>query len=91
MSQHLERLTDVGGVEEISIQDLAARVLALTGSDSPIVRIPYDQAYETGFEDMQRRRPDTTRIRELLGWEPTRGLDDIIRDVAVDVGSRLPA
>lgn len=85
------RVFNVGSRSEISIGELAERIRELTESSSEIVRIPYDEAYETGFEDMQRRRPDTTRIRELLGWEPTRGLDDIIRDVAVDVGSRLTA
>ena len=72
---------NVGGVEEISIQELAARVLTLTGSDSPIVRVPYDQAYEPGFEDMQRRVPSTDKLRALTGWAPTHSLDDIIRDV----------
>ena len=53
--------------------------------------IPYDEAYETGFEDMQRRRPDTTRINTLLGWEPTRSLDEVVKDVAADVISRIGA
>jgi len=85
------RVFNVGSRSEIAIGELAERIRELTASSSEIVRIPYDQAYEAGFEDMQRRRPDTTRIRELLNWEPTHGLDDIIRDVAVDVGSRLTA
>lgn len=85
------RVFNVGSRNEISIGGLAERILELTGSTSEITLIPYDQAYEAGFEDMQRRRPDTTRIKELLGWEPSRGLDQIITDVATDVGSRLNA
>jgi nucleoside-diphosphate-sugar epimerase len=72
---------NVGGDQEISILDLAARVRELTGSKSEIVKIPYDEAYEAGFEDMPRRVPDTTKLRKTLGWAPTRTLDDIIGDV----------
>ena len=69
--------------------DLAAiRVQQLTASSSEVTLIPYDEAYESGFEDMQRRRPDTTRIRSLLGWQPTRTLDDIVLDVAADLKAR---
>lgn len=85
------RVFNVGSRAEISIQGLAEKIREITGSSSEIVRIPYDEAYETGFEDMQRRRPDTTRINDLLGWEPTKGLDQIIVDVAADVESRLNA
>jgi UDP-glucose 4-epimerase len=79
---------NVGSRDEISILALAERIRALTGSDSPVEMIAYDDAYEAGFEDMQRRRPDTTRINALLGWEPTRTLDDIVFDVAGDLKSR---
>lgn len=72
---------NVGGVGEVSISGLAERVKAVTGSDAPIVRIPYDEAYEPGFEDMQRRVPDTSKIKALTGWRPTRGLDEILQDV----------
>jgi UDP-glucose 4-epimerase len=72
---------NVGNDHEITIGDLAARVTALVGSSSPIVTIPYDQAYETGFEDMPRRVPDTTKIRRLIGWTPRVALDDILRSV----------
>lgn len=82
------RVFNIGSSQEISIQGLADRVIGLLGSSSEIVRVPYDQAYEHGFEDMQRRRPDTTRIRELLGWQPTRDLDSIIKDVADDLRDR---
>jgi UDP-glucose 4-epimerase len=64
--------------EEISILDLARRVKARTGSTSEISLLPYDQAYEEGFEDMQRRVPDLSKIRGLLGYEPKVHLDEIL-------------
>ena len=79
---------NIGNGNEISIGDLAARIKQMTGSQSPIVRIPYDQAYEEGFEDMQRRVPDTTRARELVGFEPTVDLDGIIQMVVQDQRGR---
>ncbi|MDB0018634.1 GDP-mannose 4,6-dehydratase [bacterium] len=85
------RVFNVGSQSEISIGNLAQRVVEVTGSSSEIVRIPYDEAYETGFEDMQRRRPDTSRINSLMGWQPTRDLDTIIKDVAADIEGRLSA
>lgn len=83
------KVFNVGSQAEISIGDLAQRVVEVTGSASAIVRIPYDEAYETGFEDMQRRRPDTSRINKLTGWEPSRDLDKIIEDVAADFQGRI--
>ena len=62
---------NVGSPGEISMLDLANKIIAMTGSSSPIELIPYDQAYEVGFEDMQRRVPDTTKLRELTGWAPS--------------------
>jgi len=78
---------NVGSQEEISIRELAERVRSLTGSSSEIIFVPYDEAYEAGFEDMQRRRPDTSKINGLLGWSPTRNLDDIVLSVAADLKS----
>ena len=72
---------NVGNAEEISISALAERVKALTGSRSEIVRIPYDQAYEAGFEDMPRRVPDLSKIRALLGYQPRVKLDEILARV----------
>ena len=72
---------NVGNTGEVTICDLARRVKALAGSESPIQHIPYDQAYEAGFEDMPRRVPDITKVRELIGYEPKLGLDDIIKRV----------
>lgn len=85
------RVFNVGARHEISIRGLAELIKGITGSTSEIVLIPYDEAYEAGFEDMQRRRPDTTRIHELLGWEPRHSLEEIVRDVARDVEGRLSA
>jgi UDP-glucose 4-epimerase len=73
---------NIGSTEEISILELADRVREATGSDSEIGLVPYDQAYEEGFEDMQRRVPSIDKVRALLSWQPTRDLDDILRDVA---------
>jgi len=72
---------NIGNGHEISIEDLAERVKALAGSGSEIVRIPYDQAYEAGFEDMPRRVPDISKIRGLVGYEPTVQLDEILTRV----------
>jgi UDP-glucose 4-epimerase len=72
---------NIGNMGEVTIADLAARVKAMAGSCSPIHYIPYDQAYEAGFEDMPRRVPDISKIREFVGYEPKLQLDDIIRTV----------
>jgi UDP-glucose 4-epimerase len=72
---------NIGNTGEVTIGDLAERVRTLTGSSSPIHRIPYDEAYEAGFEDMPRRVPDITKLRELIGYEPRLGLDEIIATV----------
>jgi UDP-glucose 4-epimerase len=80
---------NVGNTEEVSIEGLATRIKALTGSSSPIVKIPYDQAYEAGFEDMPRRVPHLEKIRNLIGYEPKVGLHEIIERVIADHRSRL--
>jgi len=72
---------NIGNVEEVTIRQLAERVKAITGSASPIVTIPYEEAYEAGFEDMPRRVPDLAKINALIGYEPAVGLDEIIRRV----------
>jgi UDP-glucose 4-epimerase len=82
------RVFNVGSQTEISILDLATTIKSLTKSSSDIAVIPYDEAYESGFEDMQRRRPDTTRVRELIGWEPTHDLNKIVEDVITDLRAR---
>jgi UDP-glucose 4-epimerase len=72
---------NVGNDQEISIMSLAERVRDRTGQRSPIVAIPYDQAYESGFEDMPRRVPDLSKIHGLIGYAPRRDLDGILTDV----------
>jgi UDP-glucose 4-epimerase len=72
---------NIGNGHEITIRDLAAQVKSMTGSASEIVTIPYDQAYEAGFEDMPRRVPDISRIRELIGYEPTVELEETLARV----------
>ena len=72
---------NIGNGNEITINDLAGKVKALTGSQSAIVRIPYDQAYESGFEDMPRRVPDISKIGALIGYKPTVELDEILEKV----------
>jgi UDP-glucose 4-epimerase len=75
---------NVGSPEEISIRELAERVITGAGSASEVRLIPYDIAYESGFEDMRRRVPDTTKIRELTGWTPTHRLADIIDEMVTE-------
>jgi UDP-glucose 4-epimerase len=72
---------NIGNTGEIAIRDLAVRVRELTGSRSPIQFVPYDEAYEAGFEDMPRRVPDISKLAALIGYQPRVGLDDIIRSV----------
>jgi len=72
---------NIGGTEEVTIRQLAERIKTLTNSSSAIVTIPYDQAYAPGFEDMRRRVPDISRVNGLVGWHPTRSLDEILMGV----------
>lgn len=72
---------NIGNQQEISIYALAERVIEMTKSPSRVVRIPYAVAYEEGFEDMERRVPDISKIGSLTGWRPTRSLEEIITDV----------
>lgn len=69
---------NIGNTEEITIEDLARRIREKVGSTSEIVHIPYDKAYEAGFEDMPRRVPDLSKIRALIGYEPRVSLDGIL-------------
>jgi len=78
---------NIGSAEEISIGDLARRVIERTGSRSTVELVPYSQAYGRGFEDMRRRVPDTSRILAHTGWRPSRTIDDILTDVIVNAGA----
>jgi UDP-glucose 4-epimerase len=75
------QVINIGNVEEISIEALAERVRTLAASKSPIKHIPYDEAYESGFEDMPRRVPDLSRIRSLIEYQPKHDLDSILTQV----------
>jgi UDP-glucose 4-epimerase len=72
---------NIGSNEEVSIMELARRVRELTASDSEIVTVPYDEAYEEGFEDMPRRVPDISKVAALTGFRPTVTLDQILQSV----------
>jgi UDP-glucose 4-epimerase len=73
---------NVGNNQQISIMDLAKKVIEITGSSSKIEKIAYKDAYPVGFEDMQRRVPDISKINQVLGWTPEIKLDQIIKDIA---------
>ena len=73
---------NIGNNHQISIMDLAKKVIEFTGSKSEIKKISYSDAYPAGFEDMQRRVPDISKIKNVLGWSPEFGLEQIIRDIA---------
>ena len=72
---------NIGSDEEITIRDLASRVIEMTGSDSNISLIPYEEAYAPGFEDMRRRVPDLRKLRRAIGFSPSHDLESIIRSV----------
>ena len=78
------RAYNLGSTEEVSMEQLAARVIDAVDSSSKVRFVPYDEAYEEGFEDMQRRVPDTTRANNLIGFTPTVGLDAILAMVVAD-------
>ena len=73
---------NVGGTGEVTIKQLAEQVLAATGSQSAITYTPYSDAYPAGFEDIQRRVPDITKVKSAINWAPTKDLKQIISDIA---------
>jgi len=73
---------NVGGSGEVSIKELAERVIATTKSQSVITYTPYSDAYPAGFEDIQRRVPDISKVKQAIGWAPTKDLEAIIKDIA---------
>jgi UDP-glucose 4-epimerase len=73
---------NVGNNEQISIMDLAKKVISVTGSTSKVEMLSYEKAYPAGFEDMERRVPDISKIKRVLGWQPEIGLEHIIKDIA---------
>jgi UDP-glucose 4-epimerase len=72
---------NIGNPNPISIKELAEKVKHLTESNSPIVYVPYEKAYEKGFEDMRHREPDITKIKDLIGFQPKIGLDDTLKTI----------
>jgi len=84
-------VVNVGSQEEVSILELARRVIDVTGSTSEVSLIPYEEAYEDGFEDMHRRVPDLSKVGRMIGWRPTRTLDDIVADVAAGARTAVAA
>jgi UDP-glucose 4-epimerase len=75
------QVINIGNMEEVTMQRLAERIRELSGSHSIIKLVPYDQAYESGFEDMPRRVPDLTRVKSLIGYEPKYDLEEILTQV----------
>ena len=73
---------NVGGTGEVTIKELAEKVIAITGSKSTITYTPYSDAYPAGFEDIQRRVPDISKIKSVINWVPTKDLNQIISDIA---------
>jgi UDP-glucose 4-epimerase len=83
----INEVYNVGGDGEISMTDLAVKVIEATRSESTIEYIPYEQAYVAGFEDMQRRVPDIAKVKKAIGWSPQRDLTQIISDVAANISN----
>ena len=79
------RVFNLGSDRAMSIATLAKAVVNVVGSGSGVRHVPYAQAYAPGFEDLKDRRPDLSRIKSAIGWEPTRALEDTIRDVAASI------
>ncbi|GAB3440105.1 NAD-dependent epimerase/dehydratase family protein [Streptomonospora sediminis] len=84
------RAVNLGGLEEVSIAELARRVIDLTGSDSELRYVSYDEAYGEGYEDMRRRMPDTALAGSLIDYEPEWRLDDIINSIIEHKGAQAP-
>ena len=81
-SKAVGEVFNVGNNQQITIMELAKKVIELTGSSSTIEKIAYEKEYPEGFEDMQRRVPDISKIKQVLGWTPEINLDQIIKDIA---------
>jgi UDP-glucose 4-epimerase len=82
---------NVGRSDEITIQELAETVIERTGSSAGVVKVPYEEAYGEGFEELGRRRPDTTALEQMTGWRATRGVEEAIDDVAAFERARIVA
>ncbi|HIJ73690.1 MAG TPA: NAD-dependent epimerase/dehydratase family protein [Candidatus Hydrogenedentes bacterium] len=80
---------NIGSSQPVTMQELAARVIQRTGSRSPLVHVPYEQAYGPGYEDMRHRAPCLERIKNAIGYEPAASLDEILDTVIADMKNRL--
>lgn len=78
-------VVNLGNAQEVTIRQLAERIIERTNSRSTIITIPYDEAYAAGFDEMRRRVPDLQKAKRLVGYEPTVGLDEIIDRVAASL------
>jgi UDP-glucose 4-epimerase len=76
---------NLGNTQEITINELADLVKKMTGSKSEIIHIPYDRAYEKGFEDMPRRVPDISKIQRLIGYRPSLDLEEILERIIASI------
>ena len=79
------KVVNIGNDFEISINELAQKIIAETGSKSEIVYVPYEEAYGDGFEDMERRVPNIDLINQLVGWKPKRDLTTVISDIFTEM------
>jgi len=84
-SKSIGKVINIGNNVEISINDLAQKIIAETNSKSEIVHVPYEEAYGGGFEDMERRVPNINLIEQLVGWKPGRDLSTIIADISAEM------
>jgi UDP-glucose 4-epimerase len=82
-------IINLGGDRAITIEALARLVRDATGSQSPIVHVPYGDAYPRGFEEIDKRRPDLSVARAILGFEATRSVEEIVRDIVADDATRM--
>jgi UDP-glucose 4-epimerase len=80
---------NIGHTKEISIYDLAVLIKKMTGSKSEIQLVPYEQAYEAGFEDMHRRMPDISKLQRLIGYEPSLDLPQMLERIIGRQAGRL--
>jgi UDP-glucose 4-epimerase len=88
-SKAVGEVYNIGNTEEVTILELAERIKRMTGSSSRVVLVPYEKAYEAGFEDMVRRVPDLSKIHALTGYAPSHSLDQILASVIEDQRARL--
>ena len=88
-AQCFGQVINLGSDVEVTINQLAEKAISLTGSSSEIRYIPYNEVYGDGFEDMRRRVPSLDKAKRLIGYQPTRTLDDIINDVAQDLRGEI--